>query len=264
MKRFFTFMGMLLLLLCLSSCAMIPTEVKRDTVVLSLDALRELDVELTSGELHFSVTDSDPYLEYTVRKSGIVFGDPEVRVAQNGAKTAVDTGRAFAVGGAVSYDLHIVVPRDAVTELSVEMTSGKTSLSGLSLDSLEVSLTSGRLQADDVTSRTLDLEATSGSAEVAGSFDAISVDATSGDFSVSTDVLPSSIDCELTSGKVSLYIPDDPAGFALSYTRTSGKVSSAFEMTGSVNDREGSLLHGNGFCQIDVDLTSGSVYIGKS
>ncbi len=265
MKKILTGILTLALILSLTACAAMPSEIKSDTVSLSRDALRMLDIELTSGKLNIYLTDGEPYVDYTLTKGGIVIGDPDIRVRQSGQKTTIDTdGFSIGLGGYFSYDIDVYVPRDAVDELSIEMTSGETSFSDLSLSELDLSLTSGRLSADNILAEQLDFEATSGSADISGEFDSIRVDVTSGNFDVSTSTLPSRIDCEATSGNIDINIPEHAAGFTLSYERTSGRISSAFETSGSSGDRSGSLLYGDGSCAINVDITSGSVHIGKN
>lgn len=265
MKKVLTALLALALLLSLAACAALPGETWSDSVPLSSDSLRELNIDLISGELNIYLTDGASRVDYTIKKGGLVLGDPQLRVRQSGHKTTIDTtGYSVNLGGYFSCDIDVYIPHDVVEELSIEMTSGETSFADLALRDLNVLLTSGRVDIENVTADTLDFEATSGSADIWGSFDSIDVDVTSGSFDVSTDVLPSRINCEATSGNIDINIPRDAAGFTLYYERTSGKVSSAFETSGSSGDHSGSLLYGDGSCMIEVDITSGSVTIGKN
>ena len=265
MKKFLTGALVLALLLSLTACAIRPSETQTDTIPLSPDFLRELDIELTSGELNIYLTDGDPYVDYTMKKGGFVIGEPEFRVRQSGQKTTIGTkGVSVSLGGYFSCDIDVYIPRGVVEELSIDMTSGDTFFSDLNLRDLDVSLTSGRLDIANVSADTLDFEATSGSADIQGSFGMIDVDVTSGSFDVTTDVLPSRINCEATSGNIDINIPRDAAGFTLNYERTSGNISSAFETSGTSGGHSGSMFYGDGSCMIDVDITSGSVSIGKN
>ena len=264
MKKAVTLILACLLLFSLTACTAGLGNTISDTVFLSRDSLYSLEVELTSGELNIYPTDGEPYVDYTIKTGGLVIGDPTVRVRQNGQKTTIDMdGFTVNFGGYFSCDMDVYIPRDAVRELSVEMTSGDTAISDLRLRELEISLTSGRVDAEHISADCLELVATSGSADISGSFDDISVDITSGNFEIATAILPSRIECEATSGDIDVLIPADSSGFALYYERTSGSISSSFSTSGSASERSGALLYGDGSCVIEVDITSGSVHIGK-
>lgn len=183
--------------------------------------------------------------------------------------------------GSRSSDLELQLPAKQYGEVLVGMTSGSTSLDGVTADTLRLKMTSGRLTGANLTSSrmeadvtsgkmtvessradTLTVDVTSGGAAFDGAFRNISGETTSGTIRISTNVLPDTMDGNVTSGKVSFTIPDND-GFSLYCKKTSGSLRSDFDLMNSVNGDKNQYSYGSGGPSYTGKVTSGTLEILK-
>ncbi len=108
---------------------------------------------------------------------------------------------------------------------------------------MEADVTSGKMTVESSRADALTVEVTSGSAAFGGAFRNISGEATSGTVRIATDVLPDTLDGNVTSGKVSFTIPDND-GFP-STVKTSGSLRSNFDLMSSVNGDKNQYSYGS-------------------
>lgn len=128
---------------------------------------------------------------------------------------------------------------------------------------MEADVTSGKMTVESSRADALTVEVTSGSAAFSGAFRNISGEATSGTVRIATDVLPDTLDGNVTSGKVSFTIPDND-GFSLYCKKTSGSLqeqlrSDEFGGTGQKNQYS----YGSGGPSYTGKVTSGTLEIRK-
>ena len=180
--------------------------------------------------------------------------------------------------GSRSSDLELQLPEKRYKEFLLSMSSGRSAVQGISADDLRFKLTSGRLEGSGLEAGTLTAEMTSGNmavsgakaealrveltsgrAELSGSFPSIEGRATSGTAKISTDVLPTHLDGQVTSGKVSFTIPDN-TGFTLYCTKSSGRLKSDFALMQSVSDKN-HYAYGTDGPSYTGRLTSGTLEI---
>lgn len=190
-------------------------------------------------------------------------------------------GLVFFGIGSRSSDLELQLPTKQYGEVLVGMTSGSTALKGVTADTLRLKMTSGRLTGANLTSSRMEadvtsgkmtvessradaltVEVTSGSAAFSGAFRNISGEATSGTVRIATDVLPDTLDGNVTSGKVSFTIPDND-GFSLYCKKTSGSLRSNFDLMSSVNGDKNQYSYGSGGPSYTGKVTSGTLEILK-
>ena len=180
--------------------------------------------------------------------------------------------------GSRSSDLELQLPDKQYGDFLLSMSSGSTALEGVSADHMQLKLTSGRLTGTGLSAGTLNadmtsgnmkvtgahadalrVEVTSGKASIQGSFPSVEGKATSGTVRIETDVLPTHLDGQLTSGRMSFTIPDN-TGFSLYCKKSSGSLKSDFALMQSVTDKS-QYAFGSGGPSYTGKLTSGTLEI---
>ena len=196
-----------------------------------------------------------------------------------------DYGFFFFGFGSRSSDLELDLPSKQYSDFTLQMTSGNTEIDRITASAMSLKMTSGKLKADtvqaekiqaDITSGQMDVdhakasslwvEVTSGNADFNGSFSGIEGETTSGSVNVVADVVPDSLNANLTSGKVSVTIPDND-GFTLDYKKTSGDMKSDFDLMKSINDEGGRYTYKDGGTSrrnYSARLTSGTFELHKA
>lgn len=150
-------------------------------------------------------------------------------------------------------------------EIALHMTSGDMTVSSLTAGTLSVEATSGDLTAAGCTADTLRLHSTSGDLEVpTGNFTHIEAGATSGTVRIESRTAPESFQGDLTSGKLSLTIPEND-GFVLFWEKSSGDIrTTGFGLDDYTDGDKGKVNYGdNTSREYRVEMTSGTFELRK-
>lgn len=160
----------------------------------------------------------------------------------------------------LTKNLTVLVPRDFILdELELDAASTNLYVSDLTIREVDLDTASGtcRFQNCDVTD--LDIDTASGDVFFTGSLGTLDFDAASASFTGVLTNTPSRIDVDSASGDVDLTLPED-TGFTVKLDGLSCDFSSDFDTT----SRNGSHIHGDGRCHIDMDGMSSGIIIRKS
>ena len=197
--------------------------------------------------------------------------------------------RAGRIGRQQSKNLEVLVPR-ALEILHIDSTSGRVEIDGIDASDLRINATSGRIEIFRVTAQTVDIDSTSGRIEMSNSSaDRINVRSTSGrvDFFavqarivdthttsgrqyisgafseainlrgisgrvefVST-VVPSDLAINVTSGRISVTVPDE-GPVSVQHSTAAGRFSSQLPVTTGVADAQFRLTTTSGRIEIFV------------
>lgn len=171
-------------------------------------------------------------------------------------------------------------------ESEISSVSGRLSVSELRGESLSLSTVSGWLCAANVFAEELSISSVSGKVEING-FNAedaslgtvsgkltaegcaenITLNTTSGEQILRLNGSAEEIRTNSVSGSTRLYIPDNPAGFEVSYNSVSGGLSSEFPLTfedGKMNKKSGKGFYGQGETEIGMNSMSGALSLCKA
>ncbi len=176
--------------------------------------------------------------------------------------------------------VNIKVPDKVYEKLNVGVSSGTADVRGVSAsdvslatfsgdisytqncitDSLTISTTSGSIGVKNAATKSYNIRATSGNIDVDGLTGTGSVKATSGNLTIRFAELTSYCDVSVTSGDVTLVVPDN-TNANINCKKTSGDiVISACGVYRDVGEKETVLL-GRGGVTMDVRATSGDIMI---
>lgn len=174
--------------------------------------------------------------------------DPSTTTAQNVA--------------ARKKSLKVTLPKSCAERLDAVTLSGSPgayALLGISCKTLNVSFEAGTLLAKDVATHDLVCTVSSGHIGFDGTVSSsIDVRVSSGTARVQTDTTPDKADLEASSGTIDLLLPKD-AGF----TARAKVGAGSFVCDFSASERDGKLVVGGGEMPLNVDVSSGTVHIGK-
>lgn len=185
---------------------------------------------------------------------------------------------------APSSDLEMLVPAKTYAEFQVSITSGATDIQSVNAKHINLSMTSGKLTAGDLQAASMTIRVTSGRMTITnsgadalqasltsgnvtcdGRFPALTGKTTSGNFRLTTTEVMKSLDAKLTSGNITVAMPDND-GFALALSKTSGSFHSDFGLTAMYGD-DTSFAYGSGASSgrsYTVKLTSGKFSLNKT
>ena len=158
--------------------------------------------------------------------------------------------------------LKVTLPKSCAERLDTVTLSGSPgtyTLLGISCKTLNVRFEAGTLLAKDVATRDLVCTVSSGHIGFDGTVSSsIDVCVSSGNARVRTDTTPDKVDLEASSGSIDLLLPKD-AGFTARAKVGAGSFVCDFNAT----ERDGKLVVGDGEMPLNVDVSSGTVHIGK-
>lgn len=190
---------------------------------------------------------------------------PTVMKLQNG-KLAIDfckdnsiTGWGFSMnlGMRLRKDLTIQVPRDfSLKELELDAASTNLEVHDLTIGEVDINTASGASTFLNCAVDKLDVDTASGDVIFKGSLDTLKFDAASANFTGVFSNVPSRMDIDSASGDLDVTLPPE-AGFSVKLDGMSTDFTSEFD---TVN-RNGSYVHGDGACRIEMDAMSGDITI---
>lgn len=154
-------------------------------------------------------------------------------------------------------DLVIQVPSGWVCRnLEIDAAAADVDIANMTIETLEFDGASGACNFENCTVTELDVDVASGDLSFSGVLDVLDFDGASADCNLILSECPSHIDLDGMSGELDITLPSD-CGFTVS---TEG-LSSSFSTDFQTITRNGSHVHGDGHCKIEVDAMSGNVTI---
>lgn len=229
-------------------------------------SVKDLDIDWAAGSVTIVAVDAsqNDKIEFVETAEGSSSRAQRMKWKLEGSTLRIDYGYSFACSFAYSKHLEIRIPKHYAGKLGgidIDGASGTYRVEGIACDSMKVDLASGNITAKDVTVSDTKIGVASGKAEFAGIFkNSIKADAASG--RITFDCLqdcPESIDADLVSGTVTVYLPEND-GFTAKVDKVSGSFESDFATTSQGDD---TYVHGNGRADIKVSLISGKFLLLK-
>ncbi len=154
-------------------------------------------------------------------------------------------------------DLVIQVPSDWICRnLEIDVAAADVDIANMTISTLSFDGASGMCNLENCSVSELDVDVASGDLTFSGVLDTLDFDGASADCTLILSECPSHIDLDGMSGELDITLPSD-CGF----TVTAEGLSSSFSTDFQTISRNGSHIHGDGHCKIEVDAMSGSVAI---
>ena len=239
-----------------------------------------LDIEWISGGIKMFPTDDDSITvtekaSDSDKESRLIYSDKDGTLTIDCRKSV---GLNFLWWSSRSTVLEISLPRADYDRISIDATSGYYDLTGLEVkelmaeitsgtmildntitDIIDIVLTSGKVKGTGLEAATLDIKMTSGTVDLYGTLENIHAQVTSGIATISTTVLPGQLSAGMTSGNMTISLPDED-GFSIDVNKTSGTFSSEFDMSVSGNRH----TYRSGGPSYQVSCTSGNISLRKA
>ena len=184
---------------------------------------------------------------------------PHMTIENEGGELAIGYGEGESLR---EKSLVVTLPKSCAGQLGTVTLvgmAGEFSLSDLVCRELHGSFEADSFSAKRVVSDTLELSASSGSLRFDGAV-ALSLDASvsSGNVRVRTSVAPERAAVSASSGNAELLLPRD-AGFTAQVQVGAG----SFDCDFKTDERDGTLVAGDGAMTLDASVSSGNLHIGK-
>jgi lia operon protein LiaG len=226
---------------------------------IEVNDISNLDIEWTYGNVYISSYDGDKVI-IDERSNKDVDKDELFVINEEDGTLYLKQEHNFNffnLFGSINKRLvrYIKLPIKLYDEIKTEYTSGNLEVNDIQTKAFDFKMTSGNADIADVTSQSLKIDLTSGNIEAEGFFKNIKAYATSGNMEISSNIAPSSLLVDITSGNASISIPDNE-GFTLSKDKTSGIFRSDFKLD-DYNEYK------NGGNKYKVKMTSGMVSLLK-
>lgn len=222
--------------------------------------VRNIQIEWAAGDITVQPGDTDVILVSESRKDKT---PPMVCSLNNGSldvafsETKFTLGFGFGRRNMGSKDLTITVPRDFdLRVLEMDIASSKVTISDMTIDKLDFDGADVRCDIQNCTVGSLDMDGASCKAFFDGSLDTLDCDGASTGFEGIFHNEPSSMDFDGMSNDVTITLPE-----GCGFTATVDGMSSHFTADQQVSLNNGSYVHGNGRCKIDMDGMSGNLTI---
>lgn len=146
-------------------------------------------------------------------------------------------------------------------ELTVDIGSGNLNLTNLTVKHFEHDVSSGNVNIDSLKADSGAFDVSSGNLEIKHYTGPIEADVSSGRLSIQVDQLVDSITIDVSSGDVTLDVPND-ADFTLNGDVSSGMISSDLPLTSKEQSKHSIQgKHGTGKFPINLDVSSGNIRI---
>lgn len=235
-----------------------------EIVRIPAEHISNIHIEWAAGKILIQPIDTDEIKfsesDTTDIKNALVWKLRGNTLSISYCKDAVDTFFGFGISTDLSKDLTIYVPHNWTCDtLEIEAASASLEVNNMTIREVELDTASGTCKFDNCSVKELDLDTASGDIRFFGSLDILDCDAASASvYAVLTNV-PTRMDLDSMSGDLDITLPED-AGFTANVEGLSADFSSDFDTT----TRNGSHVHGDGRCRINVDAMSGDVIIRKA
>ncbi|MEO2077957.1 MAG: DUF4097 family beta strand repeat-containing protein [Bacillus sp. (in: firmicutes)] len=146
-------------------------------------------------------------------------------------------------------------------ELTVDIGLGNLNLTNLTVKHFEHDVSSGNVNIDTLKADSGAFDVSSGNLEIKHYTGPIAADVSSGRLSIQVDQLVDSITIDVSSGDVTIDVPND-ADFTLNGDVSSGMISSDLPLTSKEQSKHSIQgKHGTGKFPINLDVSSGNIRI---
>jgi hypothetical protein len=245
-----------------------------------IDGVRTIKIKMQS---HGAAIDASPDENVYVRTNGLYYslnGAFEIGLEKTGAVLDIylgNTGFLFGFGFFVG-DIKILIPsafagtleidgisgtidyaiQNALTSLTVQISSGKFYSGVIRAQSVTLKLLSGSINAADIICGDIAAQVSGGTLTAGGVFDKIDANVSSGTLNIVAESA-SEITAKVSGGTVNITLPES-AGFTLDYGVSGGRIKNKFN--GKTYKQRGVDVIGGGEIKINVTISGGTVNIG--
>jgi DUF4097 and DUF4098 domain-containing protein YvlB len=221
--------------------------------------IKSIHIQWAAGDISIEPNDSLEYIQVSESEC-----DEEYRMVckESGSTLTIQfckSSKNFISFGTNidSKKLVIKVPASWICQtLEIEAASADVEVSNMTIEKLDFDSASGWCNIKNCTVTDMDVDAASGDLYFSGVLDTLEFDGASADCNLILSKCPSHIDLDGMSGNLDVTLPAD-CGF----TVTTEGVSSSFGTDFQTISRNGSHIHGDGQCKIEVNAMSGNAFI---
>ena len=233
-----------------------------ETASVDASQVHKISIEWVAGDILLQPGDVDTIefseSEPTDERYAMVWKQSGNKLSIQFCKETI-SGFGITIGTDLSKDLVITVPQDWVcTELEIDAASANVIVRDLTIREVDFDGASGTCEFENCHVDSLEMDTASGDISFYGTLDTLDIDGASACICATLTNIPSRIDVDTMSGDLELTLPEN-AGFTVSMSTLSSDFYSDFETT----SKNGSYVHGDGACRINVDAMSGDVTIHK-
>ena len=225
------------------------------------DEFHSIKVNWTNGKINIEAYDGED----------TVITETEVAEKENKLRWRVEdgvlkiqqmaAGMRFGLKQTPKKTLTVKIPSNVAEGLKAvtsDSVSAEVTITGISAsDKIEIDTVSGGANLKNIKTEKLDIDTVSGSIKAAGEFTELESDSVSGDVTISTATPLKKLDCDSTSGNISLTIPKD-SGFTLKADTVSGDISCGLP---AVSESKNRRVCGDGSADFETDTVSGDLII---
>ena len=225
------------------------------------DEFHSIKVNWTNGKINIEAYDGED----------TVISETEVAEKENKLRWRVEdgvlkiqqmaAGMRFGLKQTPKKTLTVKIPSNVAEGLKAvtsDSVSAEVTITGISAsDKIEIDTVSGGANLKNIKTEKLDIDTVSGSIKAAGEFTELESDSVSGDVTISTATPLKKLDCDSTSGNISLTIPKD-SGFTLKADTVSGDISCGLP---AVSESKNRRVCGDGSADFETDTVSGDLII---
>lgn len=225
------------------------------------DEFHSIKVNWTNGKINIEAYDGED----------TVISETEVAEKENKLRWRVEdgvlkiqqmaAGMRFGLKQTPKKTLTVKIPSNVAEGLKAvtsDSVSAEVTITGISAsDKIEIDTVSGGANLKNIKTEKLDIDTVSGSIKAAGEFTELESDSVSGDVTVSSATPLKKLDCDSTSGNISLTIPKD-SGFTLKADTVSGDISCGLP---AVSESKNRRVCGDGSADFETDTVSGDLII---
>lgn len=241
-----------------------PAQMDSGAVTADPGKIRELEIEWAAGTI--TIQPSADITEIRIAENEPSDDRYKMVCSHSGDTVSIQFCKesikfpSFGITTDISKDLLILVPADWICgSLEIDAASADVMISGLSIRELDFDGASGNCELKDCTVGSMDIDAASGNVSFSGSLDSLDFDGASADCTLVLSNCPDRIDLDGMSGDLDITLPAD-CGFTARIDGLSVNFSTDFE----AQNYDGTYVHGDGACKINVDAMSGDVMIRKA
>lgn len=223
----------------------------------------EIEIEWVAGSITLQPGDVDAIQfaesEVSNEKYAMVWKQDGDTLSIQYCKESISFPSFGVTSSDASKDLVITVPQDWICDsLEIDAASAQVNVRSLTIRQVEFDGASGTCEFEDCAVGSLDIDTASGDVNFSGTLDTLDFDGASADICAVLTNTPKSISLDGMSGDLDITLPAD-CGFSVSMDAMSSEFTTDFETT----IQNGSYVHGDGSCRIEISAMSGDVIIRK-
>lgn len=236
---------------------------KVDCRAIPSENLVSLEIHLTNGSIHIRNTDGEyDFVEIageTEEIETVLKEDGLLSITQGNTASAA----YFFTRGMRRSDIEIRLPKKFWNQISITTVNGDIMIEeGLRSENLTISTTSGNVVTDQSFGSYTALRSCSGDIRFCGESKDLDCSSTSGNVQISLPKMPEKTKGNSISGDCEVRISQDTS-FRLFYRTVSGKFETDVPLTGSLGEKCGNAVYGNGDGgEIQLSSVSGKLGLG--